>query len=152
MRAVRRFGVAVGLGVLTVATAVGAGVVVHPDALIIDLEKTPAPLGTREPVRLQVSIRNRTAALVPVRGFGRSPAWSLQRQGDDGTWERWTGETPAQIAWLEPYHRERHELPVEAPGRVRAVLYSGLHGELEHASTEVRIEPDDFDHLPLAHY
>jgi len=120
--------------------------------VVVSLQKAPAPLGTGEPVRLSVSIRNRTAALVPVRGVGRSPSWELQRRTVAGDWERLTENAESQIAWLEPYHRERHEVPVEEPGLVRAVLYSGLHGEFEQASPEVLVAPDDFDYHPLSHY
>lgn len=152
MRAVRGLGIAIGLIVLIIAAAAGAGVAAQSEAVVLSVEKAPAPLGTGEPVRLSVTIRNRTAALVPVRGVGRSPAWALQRRTAAGEWEWLTDAGESQTAWLEPYHRERHEVPVEEPGVVRAVLRSGLHGELEHASAEVAIEPDDFDHRPLAHY
>jgi hypothetical protein len=152
MGVVRGFGIAIGLVALILAAAAGAGVAAHSEAVVVSLEKEPAPLGTGAPVRLLVAIRNRTAALVPVRGVGRSPAWDLQRRTDSGEWERLTGPSESQIAWLEPYHQERHEVPVEAPGVVRAVVHSGVHGEWEHASDELVIEPDDFDHRPLAHY
>ena len=151
MRAIRAFALCLGLLLAALLVMGGAGLLTHREALVVTVRKEPAPPGTGEPVQLVVSIRNRTAALVPVSGMGRSPAWELQRRDDAGGWHSLTTDLERQTAWLEPYHQEEHAVPVEEPGVVRVEVRSGLHGELAHASDELPIDRLDFDARPYTH-
>jgi hypothetical protein len=137
---------------LTLAILAGVGSLTHEDAVVIRADGKPSPPGTGEPAVLAVLVRNRLAAFVPVRGSGFTPACVLERQAAGGAWKEARVMPPRSgIGWLLPFQRVGYRVPVDGPGTVRAVVYTGRKGNTPHSSPAVTLSALDFEHPPFAH-